>query len=66
MPDFIRQEFEKLSPYKKSTFQELVMWANAGGPGNLLISDSSYETILKTINAMPEEIPTIQEEEIEE
>ena len=64
MPEFVRQEFEKLSPFKQSKFHELVMWANAGGPGRLLVSDSSYQRILELLHNMPdEEILPPQEEE---
>ena len=52
LPNHLKDEFDNLTPFQQEKFQELVQWGNAGGPGQLLMSDGAYEKILEIVQKM--------------
>ncbi len=56
MSPFVKAEFDKLSDYKKEQFQKLVMWSNAGEPGQTLMSDHAYLKIMEQVSRMDEPV----------
>lgn len=59
LPNHLKDEFDKLTPFQQEQFNKLVQWANAGGPGQFLMSDGSYEKILEIVQKMdtPDALP---------
>lgn len=55
IPQHLQLDFDSLSPAQKQKFMELAQWGAAGGPGNLIVTDASFERIYKAVKQMGEE-----------
>lgn len=52
IPPHLQLDYDSLTDAQKQKFSELAMWGAAGGPGNLIISDSAFERIYKSVKQM--------------
>lgn len=56
MPAHIKEEYEKLSAAQKAMFQKLVEWSGfSPSPGVFIVTDHSYENILRMAKNSPAE-----------
>lgn len=64
LPAYMQSEYDALSDYQRQKFHELVSWSNAGEPGQSLMSDMAYESILTQVKRLeaPKENIAIQSE----
>lgn len=58
IPPHLQLDFDGLSAAQQSKFMQLATWGAAGGPGNLIITDASFERIFNTVKQMGEEPAT--------
>lgn len=55
IPPHLRLDYDSLSEAQKKKFMELAIWGAAGSPGNMIISDASFERIYNSIKQMGED-----------
>lgn len=55
IPQHLQLDYDSLSSAQQQKFMELAHWGAAGGLGNLIISDASFERIYNLIKQMGEE-----------
>lgn len=56
LPAYLQAEFDNLSSFKKDQFMQLVQWSNIGQPGTVVVSDASYENILRQVQRMSDPV----------
>lgn len=54
IPQHLQLDFDSLTDAQKQKFGELASWGAAGGPGNVIITDASFERIFKSVKQMGE------------
>jgi hypothetical protein len=54
IPQHLQLDFDSLTDAQKQKFMELANWGAAGGPGNVIITDASFERIFKSVKLMGE------------
>lgn len=54
LPPHLQADFDALSPAQQDALSKLVMMGAAGSPGNLIITDASFEAALKSVKLMGE------------
>lgn len=54
LPSHMQSDYDALSPAQKDAFTKIVTMGAAGGPGNMIITDASFEHALKSVKLMGE------------
>ena len=55
IPAHLQLDYDSLSDAQKQAFNQLANWGAAGGPGNVIVSDASFERIYTSVKQMGEE-----------
>lgn len=55
IPQHLRLDYDSLSTAQQQKFMELAHWGAAGSPGNLIITDASFERIFNSVKQMGED-----------